>query len=239
VIFNIPNFCFLPVELTKWVADKPPSQYLEAIRREYGDVHFERVMRSHLIPVGDDSGIWADNYQRFLRQRSELLLLEIGKRCGIPDRIIKENRDPIVDSVETALRETIHVQLSNAYGLDYWNRYVAKHINEGKLNQRIEDYSRKTAGATNQQLREPRTKLDFCLIFDYFKIISENWNVFSNTFYSKGDFERVLDDFNDFRNAVKHNREIDVLQEHRAKAAIIWLSRTLDLDLSKYDIFTQ
>jgi hypothetical protein len=196
-------------------------------------------MRSHLIPVGDDSGIWTNNYQRFLRQRSEFLISEIGKRCGIPDRMVEENRSPIVDQIEKALRETIHIQLSNAYGFDYWNKYVAKVINEAKLIQRIEDHVKKTAGAKTQQLKDPRAKLDFCLVFDYFKIITENWNVFSTIFNSKVEFDRAIEDFNDFRNAVKHNREIDVLQEHRAKAAIIWLSRTLDLDLSRYDIITQ
>lgn len=234
----LPNFCFIPSELNRWIGDKPPSQYMEYIRQEYGDEHFMKVMRSHLIPVGDDSGIWTDNYSRFLRQRSELLLREIRKRCGIPDRIAEEDRDPLVNQIENAIRDTIHIQLSNNFGLDYWAKYAGRYLDESKLNQRIDDYIRKTAGANSHQFKDARAKLDFCFIYDYLKIINENWSVFSSTFISKKDFERAIEDFNDFRNAVKHNRETDTLQEHRAKAAIIWLSRTLDLDLSRYDVYT-
>ena len=237
-VHSLPNFCYIPAELNRWISDKAPSQYMSMIRDEYGEAQFEQVMKSHLIPIDEHSGIWTDNYDRFRKQRAELIMAEVWKRCGIPDKIAKENQDPLVNTIEDALREVIHVELSNAYGFDYWSKYVGKYLNDERLNQRIDDYVRKTAGVTKQQFQDPRMRLDFCIMRDYFKIITKNWNIFSGIFLSKTDFERALEDFNDFRNAVKHNRSIDSLQEHRAKAAIIWLSRILDLDLSKYDILT-
>lgn len=165
-------------------------------------------------------------------------MAEIWKRCGISETIALENRDPLVNSIEDALRDVIHIELSNNYGPNYWNKYVGKHINDEKLTERIEKFVRDTAGISRQEFEDPRNALNFCMIYDYLKIIKANWNVFSQTFISKSDLDRAINDFNDFRNAVKHNRNIDSLQEHRAKAAIIWFSRILDLDLSKYDILT-
>lgn len=237
-VHSLPNFCFLPAEINKYISDKSPSEYMTEFRNELGDQLFERVMKSHLIPVDEHSGIWTNNFERFLKQRAELIMSEIWKRCGISETIAQENRDPLVNSIEDALRDIIHIELSNSYGPDYWNRYVGKHINDEKLNERIEKYVRDTAGISKQEFEDPRNALNFCMIYDYLKIIKANWNIFSRTFISKSDLERAINDFNDFRNAVKHNRSIDSLQEHRAKASIIWFSRTLDLDLSKYDILT-
>jgi hypothetical protein len=33
----------------------------------------QAVLSSHLIPHGQDSGLWTDDYERFLRQRLELV----------------------------------------------------------------------------------------------------------------------------------------------------------------------
>jgi len=234
-VHRIPNFCFIPAELNRWIGDKPPSEYMQEILDECGQATFREVMDSHLIPVDDNSGIWTDNYERFLRQRAELMLAEIMRRCGISDRIAEENRNPVVDEIEHELRNIIHATLRNRYGLGYWQDRVDKTIAR-KIEERIGAYARKTSGATKKQFDDPRERLEFCDIRDYVKIVSDNWSEFSPIFYSRTEFARNLEDFNDFRNAVKHNRSIDTAQEYRARAAMIWLSRSLDLDLSKYDI---
>jgi len=234
-VHRIPNFCFIPAELNKWIGDRPPSQYMQEILNECGEAQFQKVMQSHLIPVDDSSGIWVDNYERFLRQRAELLLAEILRRCGISDRIAEEYRNPLVDAIETGLRDKIHAILRDRYGLGYWDEHVDKGIAR-KVDERIEDHIRKTAGATKRQFDEPCRRLEFCDIRDYVSIITQNWSEFSPVFPSKPELERNLGDFNDFRNAVKHNRSIDATQEYRARAALIWLSRVLDLDLSQYDV---
>jgi hypothetical protein len=55
-------------------------------------------------------------------------------------------------------------------------------------------------------------------------------------FKNKDELERVLDDLRNFRNALKHNREIDNFLEYRAQAAIAWLSRVLKVDLADYGV---
>ncbi|HML22516.1 MAG TPA: DUF262 domain-containing protein [Aggregatilinea sp.] len=230
----LPNFCFLPSEVSHWIDDKAPSDYMQAIHQEFGQEHFEAVMASHLIPVGENSGIWSNNYERFLRQRGELLLAQVRELAGISDSIAEEQRNPLIDTVETALRDLIHDQLIVNFGLEYWNNCIPRDVND-RVEQLIERESRKL-GVTKSQFDEPRSRLDFCDTTDYLKIITKNWREFSGTFKSKNELEAELRHFSEFRNAVKHNRTVDILLEHRARAATIWLARALDLDLSSLDI---
>jgi hypothetical protein len=195
-------------------------------------------MRSHLIPVEDDSGIWTDNYERFLVKRAELLTVEIMRRCGISDNIAEEYRNPVIDAIETEFRDVIHQNLSSMHGLKYWDKCINRKLVK-KVDGRIEQYVRNTPGASKQEFNYPRKRLDFCDVSDYSKIIlGDNWNEFSNIFRSEIEFERYLHDLNEYRNAVKHNRNIDTLLEYRAKAAVIWFARVLDIDLSEYDVIT-
>jgi len=73
--FSLANFCFLPAELNKEISNSKPSEYFKILKQENPD--FERAIESHLIPIGSDSGIWVDDYHKFIRQRAELLKKEI------------------------------------------------------------------------------------------------------------------------------------------------------------------
>jgi len=73
--FSLANFCFIPAELNKYILDRKPSQYFKEIKRE--NPEFKKTMESHLIPIGEDSGIWTDDYNKFIQQRAELIKKEI------------------------------------------------------------------------------------------------------------------------------------------------------------------
>ncbi|GIK63647.1 MAG: hypothetical protein BroJett018_14410 [Chloroflexota bacterium] len=238
-VHKIPNFCFIPQDLNRRLGDKPPSIYLSRIAEGFSDLYdFEKIMRSHLIPVGEDSGVWADDYQLFLRQRAQLILDEIKRRCGVSSLITNEVRNPAIDSIEKGLRENIHITLASLYGPDYWRDAIPSDIQKS-VTDRIEEYVRKTAGTTKSMFHDPRARLDFCDVADYVKIISfkQNWSSFSAYYRSRAECEQMLRDFKDFRNAVKHNREVDSVLNHRGQAALIWFARVLNLDLADYGIY--
>lgn len=75
--FSLANFCFLPAELNKEISNKRPSEYFKELRDT--NPEFSNTMKTHLIPIGDDSGIWKDDYQKFIKQRAELIEEEIKK----------------------------------------------------------------------------------------------------------------------------------------------------------------
>ena len=193
-------------------------------------------MNTHLIPVGNESGIWTDNYELFLKQRARLLLEEIKVRCGITTALKPERRDPVVNKIEIELRGKIHNTLL-ANGAGYWKQSIPVDVQK-RVDQAIEKHINKTPGTSRSQFHDPRRKLDFCDVSDYSKIIvnNKNWQLFGAVFKSKNECERVLDDFREFRAALKHNRAIESMLDHRAQAAILWLRDAIELDLSEFGI---
>ena len=231
---SIPNFCFIPADLNKSIADKPPSEYMREIRNAYDSTEeFEKVMRSHLIPVASDSAIWTDDYDRFLGQRAKLLIEAVKQMCGITPRVEQEKFDPVVNTIEIAIRDRIHHTLL-ATDNEYWKHSIPGDVKK-RIDVSIERYVNKTLGSRKSKYANPRMKLDFCDVSDYSKIIvrKDNWPLFSGVFKNKSECERVLNDFREFRAALKHNRDVESMLYHRAQAAIIWLTEALELDLSR------
>ncbi len=232
-VHRIPNFCFIPEHVTKWIGDRPPSQYMPILRDELGSDRFDLILRANLIPSDAHSGLWRDDYERFLVKRAELIMLEIKRRCGISDAIPEEVRNPVIDLIESSVRRQIHETLRDRHGLHYWHERIPKKI-ASKVEGRIADYVRKTPGTTKGQFDDPERRLVFCDILDYQEIFSENWSDFVPAFRAQDDLRRYFTDFNAFRNASKHNRPISALDNARARTAILWLGQALDLDLTAY-----
>lgn len=238
MVHSIPNFCFIPAELNQEITDKRPSEYF----RELYDLHggsgdFEKIMGTHFIPVDEDSGVWTDNFSTFLNQRARLLIMEVRRLCGLVVRMPEEQRSPVIDALEVAIRDNIHLVLSSAYGLDYWRKAIPGDVQE-RIKNRIETILGNVPGSERGQYDDPRVRLDHCDVADYPKIIvsSQQWPHFSPYYRSKTDCERMLNDFRVFRNTVKHNQTVDSLVDLRGQTAILWLARALKLDLTGFGI---
>ncbi len=241
-VHRIPNFCFIPADLNKRISDNPPSQYMLALYDMHGEHRFGQIIRTHLLPLEDDSGLWSDDYDTFITRRASLLYDEILHRCGVVPRISEEHRNPVVDTLEKAIRDLVHDTLSNTFGYDYWREGVMSVAGDvhSRIESRIDDFVRKTPGVSKSQFASNlRAKWDYADLSDYPKIILSKkcWPNFAPVFRSKLDTERYLDDFREFRNRTKHTRDIDSILEHRGQAAILWLTQTLEVDLSQYGVF--
>ncbi len=83
---SLCNICFLVSRDNEKIGMRLPRHYL-ADYREAGRQQFRRVMRSHLIPVGDDSGIWERGvvraFKQFRQHRLALICAELEKKAGI------------------------------------------------------------------------------------------------------------------------------------------------------------
>jgi hypothetical protein len=82
-INSILNLCLIPGEENSQFGARPPRKYLEPFT---GTPHFKRVMARHLLPVGEDDGLWDPNpgkgYLRFLRAREALVCAEFERAAG-------------------------------------------------------------------------------------------------------------------------------------------------------------
>jgi len=64
------NRCLIDSATNQRISCSAPSTYMAELRDEPG-FPMQAVLSSHLIPHGQDSGLWSDNYERFLQQRLE------------------------------------------------------------------------------------------------------------------------------------------------------------------------
>ena len=86
-VHRLPNFCFIPADLNKEIGSNAPSLYL----RKYKEAHVDRekfhhIMKSHLMPIENDSAVWHDNYEEFLRSRAILILNKAKEFAGLTER---------------------------------------------------------------------------------------------------------------------------------------------------------
>lgn len=234
---SLANFCFIPADLNKQIADCAPSVYMQKIRDGYeSQEEFNRVMSTHLIPVGEESGIWTNDYDLFLAQRASLLMDDIRRRCGIGSRIDSQDRDPVVNRLEIALRDKID-EVLRAQDSGYWKHCVPGEI-RNQVAKRVAKEKKNKPGDFQHGYGDARTNLEFCDVSDYALIIlrKDNWQHFAPVFKNMDECRRMLKDFTDFRAALKHNRDISPILEHKAHASILWLSAQMNLDLRDYGI---
>jgi hypothetical protein len=80
------NICFLVSRDNLMIGMRLPRRYLGAYRDE-GRAKLRRVMRSHLIPVGKDCGIWKAGivaaFKEFRKERLQLICRAFEKEAGI------------------------------------------------------------------------------------------------------------------------------------------------------------
>jgi hypothetical protein len=83
---SLCNICFLVSRDNQKIGKRLPRAYLSDCQ-DLGKRRFRRVMRSHLIPVGSDAGVWQKGLMRsfkmFRQQRLALICSEFEKAAGI------------------------------------------------------------------------------------------------------------------------------------------------------------
>lgn len=220
----LPNFIFLPRELNTFILDKSPSDYFTLLRKDNPD--FTETLRSHLIPSELDSGIWNNNYDKFLHERTLLLLNEVRRLVGdITSEQAKLEDDPngVLDNLEQGLRSYLDQTLS-VTASDYWN-LVPSDVRDG-VRRKLDDRHRRHPYERQLQVSS-RSNLNYLDVMDYCKIILANWNLFENDFGSKGEIEKHFLNLKEFRNSLKHGRELDTVVRKQGEASSEWLQRIL------------
>jgi hypothetical protein len=74
------------------ISNRAPSDYLAEIKATEG-FPFEAVLSSHLLPTGDGSPFWSDDYQAFLDFRQQELWREIRRVTGLAQASDLETED--------------------------------------------------------------------------------------------------------------------------------------------------
>lgn len=82
---SLCNICFLVSRDNQKIGNRMPRSYLDEYREGQGR-QFRKVMGSHLIPVGKDSGVWergtTQAFKKFRKKRLAMICAEFEKAAG-------------------------------------------------------------------------------------------------------------------------------------------------------------
>lgn len=70
-------------------------------------------------------------------------------------------------------------------------------------------------------------RITFVDVMDYAKIILMNWQIFSSSFGSKNEVEQHFRALKNYRNPVKHGRDLNPVDQRNGEAAILWFERII------------
>lgn len=73
------NRALIDAHTNSSIGAKPPSLYLNQIKQQKGEDWLKEVLESQLLPTTPDSGLFQDDFERFLDEREKRLAKEISK----------------------------------------------------------------------------------------------------------------------------------------------------------------
>jgi len=223
---SMANIALARASANKQYSSKAPSQYLV----ECNNAGLDAVLRSHLIGDADKSGLFEDDFQTFVEYRAEQMLQEVRRLTGEMTEIeadMLDNELGVVERFELRLRDLIDSRL-RASNPQYWQQTGSPEFRQ-RIEGRITSWLNEAPGRSRQKVRE----VDFCQMFDYFKIIKSNWSPLQDIFRSRSDLEHHIKTIADFRNALAHNREVDTATRQLALGALAWFDKAFKADQVK------
>lgn len=222
--YLLMNFCFIPAELNKEILNKAPSVYFAKYDKE--NPEFKEALKTQLINY--DDSIKNDDYNLFINNRTDAVFKEFERLMGSKIlQIAGQNANRAVDEIEEQLRKLIHAVLLKEVGEKYWKEAIPSDVKD-KVNRQTDEYLRKNPFKTKFDI-SLTDKLSWLDIMHYSNIILKNWAYFEVFFKSKQELEKRFIALKDFRNAVKHNRDIDFILQKDGEAALEWFSNCLKI----------
>ena len=206
--------------------DKAPAEYIGDCKEN--NTEFDTALKSHLISDLSASGLMENDYNQFLSYRTEKIINEIEARIGKLSRIeteLRKDEKGVIDDFESNLRKLINNQMQSI-NLGYWRDMPPDF--KDRVEQRITNWL-KTNPARQRGEVNP---LDFCQIFDYFKVIKRFWSEFENIFISKSKLEKHFENISEFRNSMMHSRDIDLSTRKFAEGSLIWFDQLFEKNLN-------
>jgi len=220
---SIVNICFLPKQSNESVSNNNPSIYfVDKVKTK--NTHYKEDLDSNLIPSDEVSGIWDNNFDKFLKDRAGLIYTKIKEAMGDLTTIEKgmqEDANKPIDEFEGAIRKLTDSKLKEI-DPNYWTNKLSKEFTE-KIEERITTELQKHP----HEQREKINPLEFCQIMDYFKIIKNNWEIFEPIFKSRTELEKHFLNINELRNAIKHARQINPSTKKLAEGSLLWFEQIL------------
>jgi len=223
---SIVNIMFIPAITNQGIKDKAPSAYLPDLRGT--NAEFKDILDHHYIPSLEKSRLLEDDFTGFLDYRADQIFRAFRVCTGIgsaSEELFETNPTKPVDRAEESIRHFIHENLKREDGKSYWRQCIVSDIQEAVEKKVQEAIKRQPYKA--EELRQDEARIGFLDIMDYCKIITTNWQVFEKCFVSKSETEKHFIALKNYRNAIKHGRDLDEVEKRNGEAAVLWLENIL------------
>ena len=212
---SMANIALARAAANKGYSNKAPSRYIRGCENP----RIDEVLFSHFIDNKDSSGILDDDFENFVKYRSERILDEMRRLTGRMTEVeadFKGSEAKAIESFELRMRSLLDSTLREI-DPDYWQMTGSPEFRQG-IENRIEGWLKANPARGRSEARE----VDFCQILEYLKVAKAHWLAFKRIFRSRSDLETHLKNVSNFRNALMHNREIDLATQQLALGSLSW-----------------
>lgn len=210
---SMANIGFARASANKHYSDKKPSEYLYAAKNPKLDT----ALASHLVDNGAVSGLWQNDFKTFIKYRAERIVAKLRELTGEMNELevaLLNDEAVAVETFERRFRELIRRRLPTEASL------VARISAE--FNETLETRVKAWLAENPTRQRAYADLVSFLQVLDYYKIVKANHDVFRDVIHSTSELEAHLKTISNFRNAVAHNREIDMVSRQLALGALMW-----------------
>jgi hypothetical protein len=128
------------------------------------------------------------------------------------------------------MRALIRESLNSHAETSYWDEYIPSDIKEG-VERKIQDDLKRHPYKREEYERDD-VKITFLDIMDYSKIILSNWQFFNKYFGSKGEVEQHFRALKNYRNPIKHGRDLNEIDKRNGEASVLWFENILSKGLN-------
>jgi len=218
---SIVNIAFAPAIVNIEMSDTAPGEYIAKFEKENPDL--KKILKAHLIEDVEKFGIKKNEFGLFLEKRAEKIENQFRVLLGLKTKTeqqFEEEPSSPVDQLELRLRSAIQEALEGEYGPQFWTEAVPADIRQ-VVDRKVESHV-KAHPYDLEKVSSSEGRLNFLDVMDYAKIISSNWRLFGGMFQSKGELEKHFVALKNYRNAIKHNRDMNDVERKNGEAAVLW-----------------
>lgn len=225
VVDQVANLAFLTTPVaSKSIANRLPAKYLPEIEKQ-------RLQAQH-VPM--ESEYWElEHFEDFLRRRREMLANAINQLLSslsetqqiwvtAPAQVLEKQSD----ALEHRLRDLISQRLQEARGDSAWDALVPDDIRKTVRSHIKKQETNNPFASGEHETLEARLK--FCMFSELFRIIKENWSLFSDVFGTEQKLETNKQHVLTARNAFKHHNAPSDTDLAFASAGLLWFERCLE-----------
>lgn len=229
---SVANIMFIPAITNISISDENPSSYLRKIQEKNSDL--KEILARHFISDANDSGLFENDFIKFLNYRADQIVQMFRVKTGIgqpSEEYFNTNPAKPIDIIESRVRTLIQDSLKEQTDDSYWNEYIPSDIRES-VERKIQDDLKRHPYRLEEYMRD-EVRITFLDVMDYSKIILSNWQLFDKYFGSKGEVEQHFRALKNYRNPIKHGRDLNEIDKRNGEAAVMWLENILN-NLVKY-----